>query len=169
MQNLLSGTSLNLSDRFGGVSNPFVKRTTGETPLGSGTLQVKSSGLSGLSSSFPINQRTAVPQSLEKKVQKSSSNAGVQPPDIAKPVKTEDHVKLDLEQGAQQSDKEKVPRSLPNNKKDQNGKNTSGTGGALASMWGRASAKPKSDASLVQANNSKQNTAGKLLFCYPLE
>ncbi|KAL8507651.1 hypothetical protein ACS0TY_018259 [Phlomoides rotata] len=146
-----------LDNRFCGVSNPFVKRTAGETPLGSGTLQVKSTGLSGLSSSFSINQLTTVPQSLKKKVQKSSSDAGVQPSDTAKPVKTEDPVKLDLEQRAQQSDKEKVPRSFPNNKKDLNGKNTSGTGGALANMWGRASTKPKPDA-LVQANNSKQNS-----------
>lgn len=158
-QSLLSTLiSLNFTDRFCGVSNSFVKRTTGETPLDTGTLQVKSTGVSGLSSSYSVLQTKAIPQSLQKKVQQSSSNAGVHSPDIAKPVKTEGNVKLNLEQVAQQADKEKIPRLLPNNKKGQSDKNSSGTGGALASMWGRASAKPKPDASLA-INNSRQNSA----------
>ncbi|XP_057766394.1 uncharacterized protein LOC130986878 [Salvia miltiorrhiza] len=143
-------------NRFSGVSNSFVKRTAGGTPLGTGSLQVKSTGVSGLLSSSSIPQITAAPQSIQKTVQNAVANAGVKSPSIAKPVKTEGNVKPDL---AQVVEKEKVPRSLPNNKKGQNDKNSSGTGGSLASMWGRASAKPKPDACLVQADKAGQGSS----------
>lgn len=105
-------------------------------------MQLKSTGVS---SSY------SAPQSLKKNVQNAGSSAGVQSPSVAKPVKTE---------GAQVTEKEKVPRLLPKNKKAQSDKNSSGTGGALASMWGRSSAKPKPDAPLVQGDNSRQNSSG---------
>ncbi|KAH6785309.1 hypothetical protein C2S51_037764 [Perilla frutescens var. frutescens] len=146
-------------NRFCGVVNSFVKRTGGATPLGNGSLQLKSTGVSGLSSSYSTPQTAAAPKSIQKNVQNAGSNAGVQSLSIAKPVKTEGHVKPDLAEGAQVAEKEKVPRSLPNNKKTQSGKTSSGTGGALASMWGRAPTKPKPDASLVQADNSRQNSS----------
>ncbi|KAI3457615.1 hypothetical protein Pfo_014278 [Paulownia fortunei] len=147
-------------NRFCGVSNSFVKRTAGKTPLGTGTLQVKTTAVSGLSTSYSAHQTRAIPQPMQKKVQQSSPNAGMQSPDITKTVKTESDVKLDREQGAQlAADKEKVPQLLPNNKKGQSDKNSSGTGGALASMWGRASVKSKPDAPLAQANNSRKNSA----------
>ncbi|PIN25487.1 hypothetical protein CDL12_01776 [Handroanthus impetiginosus] len=146
-------------NRFCGVSNSFVKRTVGETPLSSGTSQVKTTRVSGLSKSYSA-QTTAIPQTLQKKVHQSSPNAGVQSSGLAKIVKSESHVKLDREQGTQlNADKEKVPQLLPNNKKSQSDKNSSGTGGALASMWGRASAKSKPEAPLPQGNNSRQNSA----------
>lgn len=147
---------LNL-DRFCGVSNSFVKRTAGGTPSGTGNLQVKSTGVSGLSSSSSIPRATAAPQPIQKNVQNAGSNAVVQSPSIAKPVKSEGHVKPDL---AKVAEKQKVPRSLPNNKKGQNDKNSSGTGGSLASMWGRASSKPKPDACLVVADKAKQGSSG---------
>ncbi|KAG6395582.1 hypothetical protein SASPL_141705 [Salvia splendens] len=143
------------TDRFCGVSNSFVKRTVGGTPLGTGSLQVKSTRVSGLSSSS-IPQATADPRSIQNNFQNAGSNPGDQAPNTAKPVKTEGNVKPDL---AQIADKEKVPRQLPNNKKGQNNKNSSGSGGSLASMWGRASAKPKPDACLVQAEKARQGSS----------
>ncbi|KAK6134983.1 hypothetical protein DH2020_031267 [Rehmannia glutinosa] len=134
-------------NRFCGVSNSLVKRAAGGTSLGTGTLQVKTTGVSGGSTSYSAHQTTAISKPLE-------------PPDITKTVKSESHVKLDREQGGQlAADKEKVPQLLRNNKKGQTDKNSPGTGGALASMWGRASAKPKPEAALAQANNSRQNSA----------
>ncbi|XP_047962225.1 uncharacterized protein LOC125207065 [Salvia hispanica] len=142
-------------NRFCGVSNSFVKRTVGGTPLGTGSIQMKSTRVSGLSSSS-IPQATADPRSIQKNSQNAGLNPGAQPPNTAKPVKTEGNVKPDL---AQVAEKEKVPRPLPNNKKGQNNKNSSGSGGSLASMWGRASAKPKPDACLVQAEKAKQGSS----------
>ncbi|XP_042024672.1 DNA polymerase delta subunit 3-like [Salvia splendens] len=150
-------------NRFCGVSNSFVKRTVGGTPLGTGSLQVKSTRVSGLSSSS-IPQATADPRSIQNNFQNAGSNPGDQAPNTAKPVKTEGNVKPDL---AQIADKEKVPRQLPNNKKGQNNKNSSGSGGSLASMWGRASAKPKPDACLVQAEKARQgSSAFQILLSY---
>ncbi|KAG6397861.1 hypothetical protein SASPL_139311 [Salvia splendens] len=144
-------------NRFCGVSNSFVKRTVGETPLGSGSIQVKSTRVSGLSS-CSIPQATADPRSIQKNYQNAGSNPGAQSPNTAKPVKTEGNVKPDL---AQVAEKEKVPRPLPNNKNGQNNKNSSGSGGSLASMWGRASAKPKPDACLVQAEKARQGSSAE--------
>ncbi|KAL1537953.1 DNA polymerase delta subunit 3-like [Salvia divinorum] len=141
-------------NRFCGVSNSFVKRTVGGTPLGSGSLQVKSTRVSGLSSSS-IPQATADPRSIQKNFQNAGSNPGAQPLNTEKPVKTEGNVKPDP---AQVAEKEKVPRPLLNNKKGQNNKNSSGSGGSLASMWGRASAKPKPDACLAQAEKARQGS-----------
>lgn len=149
--------SLKFTDRFCGVSNSFVKRTAGGTPSGTGSLQVKSTGVSGLSSSSSIPQATAAPQSIQKSVQNAGSNSRLQSPAIAKPVKIEGDVKPDI---ARVAEKEKVPRPLPNNKKGQNDKSASVSGGSLASMWGRASTKPKPDVSLVQADKAKQSSSG---------
>lgn len=123
--------------------------------MGTGSIQVKSTRVSGLLSSS-IPQATADPRSLQKNSQNAGLNPGAQPPNTAKPVKTEGK-NPDL---AQVAEKEKVSRPLPNNKKGQNNKNSSGSGGSLASMWGRASAKPKPDACLVQAEKARQGSSG---------
>ncbi|XP_047955739.1 uncharacterized protein LOC125201604 [Salvia hispanica] len=93
-----------------------------------------------------IPQAIAAPQSIQKKFMNAGSNA----------VKTEGYVKPDL---AQVSERDKVPRSLPNNKKGQNDQKSSGSGSSLASMWGRASAAPKPDACLVQADKARQGSS----------
>ncbi|GER53968.1 DNA polymerase delta subunit [Striga asiatica] len=126
-------------NRFCGVSNSFVKRAVGGVASGAGILQMKTTGRSVGSTS------SAKPQ---------------QPPESTKTLKTESVVKLEREQGGQlAADKEKGLQLSRNNKKGQTDKNSSGSGGALASMWGRASAKPKPAAALPQANDSKQNSA----------
>lgn len=135
--------------RFCGVSNPFIKRNTGENSSSTGIPKVESTGVPGMSK---INSTTAVP--LPKpKVQKPSPTVG-----LSHDAKNDIHVKLEEEHGAQ--NQEKASHVPPNNKKGQPDKNASGTGGALANMWGRASAKSKSDTSLASADNSKQNSAG---------
>ncbi|KAL3626770.1 hypothetical protein CASFOL_029342 [Castilleja foliolosa] len=125
-------------NRFCGVSNSFVKRTA---PLGT-------EAVSGTSTSYSARQTIPIPKPQ-------------QPVNSAKTVKVENHVKRDREQGGQHAaDKEKGPELPPSNKKGKTDKNSSGTGGgALASMWGRASTKPKPEAALPQANISKQNIA----------
>lgn len=90
----------------------------------------------------------------------SSPSVEVQSLDIAKNVKTEIHVKLEQDKGAET--KEKVSHLLPNNKKGQTDKNPSGTGSALANMWGRASAKSKPD-NFAQTKSSQKNSAGEFL------
>ncbi|KAL0399490.1 UNVERIFIED_CONTAM: Gamma-glutamyl hydrolase 2 [Sesamum radiatum] len=148
-------------NRFCGVSNSFVKRSVG--PAGGAALctetqQVKTPGGLGLAKSHSAHQTKALPQPQQKNLQQSGPNAGVPSPDIAKTVKTESHVKVDRVQGAQlAADKEKVSQLLSNNRKDQSDKNSSGSGGALA-RWA-CHAKSKPDAPLVQANNSRQNSA----------
>ncbi|KAL7087521.1 hypothetical protein ACP275_13G072100 [Erythranthe tilingii] len=126
-----------LDNRFCGVSSSFIKRIGGEAPLGT------------------AHQTTAIPQLPAKKVQQSSPNAGI---DFTRAVKTESRVKVDRDPGVKlAAGKEKVPLILPN-KKGQSDKSSSGNGSALASMWGRASTKPKPETPLAQANNSKPNT-----------
>lgn len=46
---------------------------------------------------------------------------------------------------------EKASETSVHRKKDQNGKNSSGTGGSLANLWGRASSKPKVSFSATDA------------------
>ncbi|KAL7129424.1 hypothetical protein ABFS83_13G065200 [Erythranthe nasuta] len=125
-----------LDNRFCGVSSSFIKRIGGEAPLGT------------------ANQTMAIPQPPAKKVQQSS-------PNFTGTVKTESHVKVDREPGVKlAAGKEKVPLILPN-KKGQSDKSSSGNGSGLASMWGRASTKPKPETPLAQANNSKHNTPAR--------
>lgn len=122
---------------------------------------MKTTGFSGLSKSCSSHQNVAIPLQPQKKVEHSSPNAGLQSFDTAKAVKTERAEKPDREQGLQlATDKEKVPKVLPKNKKGQSDKSSSVTGGALANMWGRASTKSKPDAPLAQADNSRQSSAG---------
>lgn len=81
---------------------------------------------------------------------------GAQSLHIAENVKTDIPVKLEPNKGAET--KEKVSHLLPNTKKGQTNKNPSGSGSALANMWGRASTKSKPD-NFAQTNSSKQNAA----------
>ncbi|KAL6506865.1 hypothetical protein OROHE_022302 [Orobanche hederae] len=135
-------------NRFCGVSSSFIKRTAGGgTPLGTGKLQVKFTGGSVESTSYSARKNMVFPEPP-------------QPTDSTKTVKNESRVKLDREQiGQLAADKGKGPKLLDNTKNGQTDKNSLGAGGALASIWSRASAKPKPEAALAQANNCKQDSA----------
>ncbi|XP_073124503.1 uncharacterized protein [Henckelia pumila] len=147
-------------NRFSGVSNSFVKRNAGKTPLASASVQSNAAKISGLSVSTSSHGTTEIPRPQQKKVQHSSPNVGLPSPNIVKNVKNESDVKLDLGQDPQlAANEEKVPQLFPKKKKDPNDKTSSGTGGSLASMWGRASAKSNPDVTSAQANSSKQKSA----------
>ncbi|KZV29710.1 DNA-directed DNA polymerase [Dorcoceras hygrometricum] len=147
-------------NRFSGVSNSFVKRNAGKTPLASAFMQSKAAEISGLSASYSSHGTMEVPRPQQKKVRQSSSNVGIPSPSIVYNVKSGSNVKLDPEQDPQlAANEEKAPQQLSKKKKDQNDKSSSGMVGSLASMWGRASANSIPDVTLAQANNSKQKTA----------
>ncbi|KAI3509754.1 hypothetical protein L1887_25276 [Cichorium endivia] len=101
-------------NRFCGVSNSFVKRNTEGTP---------------------INNTTSL---QEKKVEQSNPK-----PDKGKDVQNGSHKAQVLKQEVKPVPQKEQAPQLPNKKKPQNDKTSSGTSGSLASMWGRASAKPK--------------------------
>ncbi|KAL2472721.1 DNA-directed DNA polymerase [Forsythia ovata] len=146
-------------NRFCGVSNSFVKRNAGGTQFSAPGPQVKSAEVSGMSKSNSAHE-IALLQPQQKKVQQSSSITGLQSPDMVKDVKSESHVTVGDEKRAKPAaDKEKVPRLLANKKKTQSDKKNSGTGGALANMWGHASAKLKPDDSSAQCKIAPRNSA----------
>ncbi|XP_073312345.1 uncharacterized protein [Primulina huaijiensis] len=147
-------------NRFSGVSNSFVMRNAGKTPLASASVQSKAAEISGLSVNYSSHGTTEIPRPQQKKVQHSSPSVGMPTPSVVKNVQGESDVKLDPEQDSDLAANEgKVPQLLPKKKKDQNDKNSSGTVGYLASMWGRASAKSNPDVTLAQANSKQKSAA----------
>ncbi|KAI7730884.1 hypothetical protein M8C21_004414 [Ambrosia artemisiifolia] len=118
-------------NRFCGVTNSFVKRNVEGTPVNSTGPQLKSVGIHGQSRTNPIIQTSVPSLGKEKKIEQSDPkpNQGVS-----------------VQRG---SHKEQVP---PNKKKVQNDKVSSGTSSSLASMWGRASAKPKPEPASVKTD-----------------
>ncbi|CAH1449995.1 unnamed protein product [Lactuca virosa] len=111
-------------NRFCGVSNSFVKRNAEGTPIVS-------------KASFQ-----------EKKVEQSNPK-----PDKGKDVQNGSHRAQAIEQEVKPVPKKEQAPQLPNKKKAQNDKTSSGTSGSLASMWGRASAKPKPESAPVKTDN----------------
>ncbi|KAK1424063.1 hypothetical protein QVD17_19375 [Tagetes erecta] len=109
-------------NRFCGVSNSFVKRNTEGQPVNSTGQQLKNVGIQGQSRVTSMKQTPDASLAKEKKNEQSD----------AKPNQG-----INVQSG---SHKEQVPQ---NKKKVQNDKVSSGTSSSLASMWGRASAKPK--------------------------
>ncbi|XP_022846132.1 uncharacterized protein LOC111368878 isoform X2 [Olea europaea var. sylvestris] len=143
-------------NRFCGVSNSFVKRNAGGKLLGAPGPQAKSSEVSGTSKNNSALE-IALLHPQQQVVQQSSS---ITSPGMVKDVKSECYVRVDNEKRAKPAaDKEKVPQLVPNKKKTQSDKKNSGTGGALANMWGNASAKLKPDGASAQCKNAATNSA----------
>lgn len=114
-------------NRFCGVSNSFVERNVEGTPL-------KSVGIPGPSRISSCNQTSNISFHQERKIEQSDPK-----PDQSKNIQSGSH-------------KEQIPQ-LSNKKKIQNDKSSSGTTSSLASMWGRASAKPKPESASVKTDN----------------
>ncbi|XP_076896415.1 uncharacterized protein LOC143549401 [Bidens hawaiensis] len=115
-------------NRFCGVSNSFVKRNTEGAPvINSAGPQLKSVGVHGQSKTSSINQTPNILIGKEKEQSNPKPNQAIN-------VQSGTH-------------KEQVPQ---NKKKLQNDKTSSGTSSSLASMWGRASAKPKGEPASVK-------------------
>lgn len=116
-------------NRFCGVPNTYVKRNPDGTPVNIAAPHPKSSVISGPS-------KTTTPQPLQIKVQPS--------PEVSTDVKSQNYNSTDV---CAPVDKQKAPplstANKKKNQKGQNDKNSNGSGGSLASMWGRASVKSK--------------------------
>ncbi|KAF3774666.1 DNA polymerase delta subunit 3 [Nymphaea thermarum] len=117
-------------NRYGAVSNSFVKRSADVKPLNIASVEPKTAVVSNSILKKPTESKTfspIVPQSsveISKEPVKLHNGNGVQ---RTKPI----------------VDSEKASVASAVRKKDQNGKKSSGTGGSLANLWGRASSKPK--------------------------
>ncbi|KAI3809615.1 hypothetical protein L1987_19211 [Smallanthus sonchifolius] len=114
-------------NRFCGISNSFVKRNAdGVVP------SLKNVGIYGLSRTDSGNQISDTSLGKERKIEQLDPK-----PNQDKVVQNGSH-------------KEQV---LQTKNKNQNNKNASGASGSLASMWGRASAKPKPDFTSAKVDN----------------
>lgn len=98
------------------------------------------------------HQSIPVPQSLQNKGQQSSSKAGLLSPTAAKDVESESNGSGVHAQGSKPSVDKKIPPRLVKEKNVQNDKGSSSSGGSLAKLWGRASAKPKPSYPAVNGN-----------------
>ncbi|KAA8524019.1 hypothetical protein F0562_010550 [Nyssa sinensis] len=140
-------------NRFCGISSSFVKRNAEGTPVSVVAPQPKSAGVPGPSKSNSADQTATVPQPQQSKVQHKSPKVGLLSPNVVIDGKSESHgTGVHEKAGKPPSDKEKTHQLPANKKKGQNDKSSSGTGGSLANMWGRASAKSKSSASSENNN-----------------
>lgn len=112
--------------------------------------QPKSAGMSSLSNTSSALKNNTVLPPQQNKIQQSSPKVGLLSPNVVKDVKSESSSIGVRDQAAKPSaDKEKV-HSLPDSKRD---KSSSGSGSSLANLWGRASAKPKTDCAPTDGNN----------------
>lgn len=96
----------------------------------------------------------------QNKVLPSSSKVAQQPPGDVKDDKSDSIGRVHGPVSKPSADKEKIP-SLPSNKiKGQNDKSSTGNGGSLANLWGRASTKPKPSCVPENDSDSIQNPNG---------
>lgn len=157
----LSCVYLILNDffRFCGISASFVKRNVDGTPARVAAAQPISAGISGPSKQNSSQTNAALP-SQQNKVLQSSSKVAKHTPIMVKDVKS-DGVGEVHDLSVKPSTDKKKTTSLPSNKnKDQNGKSSTGNGGSLATLWGRARTKPKSSSVPEVDSDSIQNFNG---------
>lgn len=136
------------------------------TPVSIANPMPKTAGGQGQSKSNSMHQNNVVPQPQQNKVQESSPKVVLQTPNVVQDVKSETNgTGLHSQSTKPPSDKEKekVPPMTAGKKKVQNGKCSSGTGGSLANIWGRASAKSKPVVP-VKNNNVLPNPPGWFPF-----
>ena len=126
-------------------------------------------GISGPCKHNSAPSNAALP-SQQNKVQQSSSKVAQQPPSVVKDVKS-DSIGRGVDDLASKpsADKEKIPSLPSNKKKGPNGKSSTGIGGSLANLWGRASTKSKSSGVPSDDSDSVQNPYGLFPFDLLLE
>ncbi|XP_057958362.1 uncharacterized protein LOC131151135 [Malania oleifera] len=145
-------------NRFCGISNSFVKRNADGTPVTIVAPHPKTAGVSGLSKSDSVLQTASVPQPQRRKIQQSSTEGVRQSTNLVTNIKSESNSAGVHDQVSKPpADKEKVPPLPANKKKGQNDKSSSGTGGLLTNLWGRASAKTKPSCAPAETNKSVPN------------
>ncbi|KAG8502409.1 hypothetical protein CXB51_000445 [Gossypium anomalum] len=124
-------------NRFCGISASFVKRNVDGTTATVAAAKPNSAGISGPSKQNSSQTNAALP-SQQNKVLQSSSKVAQHTPIMVKDVKSDGIGEVHNLAVKPSTDKKKTT-SLPSNKnKDQNGKSSTGNGGSLATLWGRA-------------------------------
>lgn len=132
------------SFRFCAISNSFVKRNIEGAPVNNVASLPKTTGLLGPSKSIAAHQAVAVQQPPERKVQQPGPKFSLQSPSAVVDVKIEsDGNRIHDQASKPPADKEKAPPLPANKKKGQNDKQSSGSEGSLAKMWGHTSLKSK--------------------------
>lgn len=126
------------------------------TPVSTSAPQAKTAGVPGPSSRNSAQETATIPKAQQIKIQQSSPNVGGQSSSVAKDIKSG----AQEQDGKPTADKENVPQLPANKKKGQGDKSSTGSGGSLASMWGRASAKPKPSFVPAETKSSVPNSAG---------
>ncbi|KAK1404899.1 DNA polymerase delta subunit 3 [Heracleum sosnowskyi] len=140
------------------ISNSFVKRNVEETHDGS--TAVLNSNSTVVASKVDPAHKTAIPQPQQKNQQQISPHFGQQSSNEVKNVNNSHHTGVHEEASKPATEREKVLQFPVDKKKDpQNNKVSSGTGGSLATMWGRVSAKPKPVEAPAETSKTKSDTA----------
>lgn len=117
-------------NRFCGISSSFVKRNVEGTSVG-----------------FTVPQPKTAHPAQPPQVKQSSPKVAIQPSNVLADIKSESNGRRSND------DKEKVS-TAEIKKKAQIDKSSSGTGGSLANLWGRASTKSKLDLPAPAESNS---------------
>ncbi|XP_044465444.1 uncharacterized protein LOC123195692 isoform X2 [Mangifera indica] len=138
-------------NRFCGISNSFVKCNVDGTSVSIADVQPKSSGIPQLSKSNSMVQNNSVPPPQQNKIQQSNPKVSLLSATVVKDVKAESN-----SIGVHDQAIEKVNTLLASKKKGQNDKSSSGNGGSLASLWGRASTKEKPNSAAAVDNTSAE-------------
>ncbi|KAL5736590.1 hypothetical protein ACOSQ2_031378 [Xanthoceras sorbifolium] len=146
--------------RFCSISNSSVKHNVVGTLVSSAAVQPKSAGIPESLKVNNAHKKNTVPPPHQNKVQQSSSKASLLSPDGIKDVKDRSNGTGVHDQATKPSaDKEKIPPLPASKLKGQNDKSSSVSGGSLANLWGRASAKSKPNCAQVDASADAQISA----------
>ncbi|KAI4333536.1 hypothetical protein L6164_018328 [Bauhinia variegata] len=165
-------------NRFCGVSNSSVRRLMDGTSVVTASLQTKTAGYPGQTESNTVHQHSALPQPQQNKAPESIPKASAQSPGVVKDVNTEnngtrDKVVRDQVACKLSADKKTVLPLPTGRKKVQADKGSSASGGSLANLWGRASAKSKPSSHPVEnsysfkfcrASNSDRSRKRRVVF-----
>ncbi|KAH9779155.1 DNA polymerase delta subunit 3 [Citrus sinensis] len=136
-------------NRFCGISNSFVKRGAEGTPVSNASLQLKIAAIPDLTKTNTAHHNNTVPPCLQNKVQQSSPKVGLMSSNAAKEVKGQSNGTGAHDQVTKPSVQEEKLQPLPANIQN---KSSSGNGGSLANLWGRASSKSKPNSAPADAS-----------------
>ncbi|KAK1582431.1 hypothetical protein Q3G72_014871 [Acer saccharum] len=144
--------------RFCSIINSFVKHNVDGTLVSNAAVQPKIAGIPEHSKVNNAHQNKTVLPPHQNKVQQSSPKVGLLSPNGIKDVKVKSNGTGVHDQATKPSaDKEKIhPLPAASKLKGQNDKSSSVSGGSLANLWGRASAKPKPNSALADASADAQ-------------
>ncbi|CAI8593259.1 unnamed protein product [Vicia faba] len=144
-------------NRFCGISNSFVRRNVEGQPAASATPQIKSLAGSGPTKSNIVHQppKNTVPISIAK-VDHTSQNVVKQ---VNSEINGTGNTGVHDNINKPTAEKEKTLPVPTGKKKGQGDKSSSGTGGSLASFWGRPSTKPKPCSVPAENSNMISNPA----------